>query len=337
MKVKTSPRMHVSRKPEYLCETCLKTFRDKSDFGRHINRKNPCSAPEKPDEEPKLVESNAESHDNVFVEHHSGDEPNEHMQEQGCRAQSQAIPSDRDNADGNDSMPEVLSKITHLFELSESGNEVTELVTPQFSGDEVETCCAPTAEAIPEVSTMDTPEQSIQESTRRKPRAPRKKGVSKPDDGVAVLPLGSENLDHLTSMKYPRLKKLIECKPEPSTVIRMVQAVHLDKKVLQNFNVRIDNTSATVFQRSPATRKCEWVQMSKDAAVEKLVTNGIIHFYNIAHVLEENMKKTNYDELMDYLDKIDTAQNDKEADEDINLDVEAIADGVGAALANRCN
>ena len=76
--------------------------------------------------------------------------------------------------------------------------------------------------------------------------------------------------------------------------------------------------------------------MSTNAAFEKLVTNCIIHFYNIAHVLEENMKLAAYDELMEYLDKIDTSQNDKEADEDINLDVDASADGVSAALAKRC-
>lgn len=338
MKAKTSPRMPLSRKQEYLCETCLKTFRDKSDFGRHINRKNPCSPPEKPtDDSDKPAELIAEE---ISNEHQKPpDQPNEDSGADG-RSDLQDIESSAPDTASLSDVPECGELSNDQNNAERSDVQISEVpecnntdMPEEVSGDTVDVATPD----VPEPATVETPEQNTQESVRRKPRAPRKKGGSKPDEGVAVLPLGSENLDHLTSMKYPRLKKLIECKPEPSTVIRMVQAVHLDKKVLQNFNVRIDNTSATVFQRSPATRKCEWVQMSKDDAVEKLVTNGIIHFYNIAHVLEENMKQSSYDELMDYLDKIDTAQNDKEADEDMNIDVEAIADGVHAALAKRCN
>lgn len=338
-------RMPVSKKQEYRCETCLKTFRDKSDFGRHINRKTPCSAPEKSlSESIKLTEqvSTAEPDaeepcKTISIKNQKNDEPNEPLpfaepaeSSQGCISPRECMEPGRqpDRASSN-LVSECLKQIANAS--SASGTTVQNGgASPSGQKDAVAISSEQEGVKISE----PCPNEAAPEQTRptHKSKAPRKK-VQQDD----VLPLGSENLDHLTSMKYPRLKKLIECKPEPSTVIRMVQAVHLDKKVMQNFNVRIVNdTLATIFQRNSATRKCSWVQMAKNAAVEKLVTNGIIHFYNIAHVLEENMKPAAYDELMEYLNQIDTAQNDKEADEDINLDIDAIALGVTAALSKRC-
>ena len=328
-------RMPVSKKQEYRCETCLKTFRDKSDFGRHINRKTPCSAPETSSPETtRLTDSKAESCKSEIGEEQTPDEPNETLApaeavgpNQGCVSPKECKCQQPDKASSN------LDLGCHEQIANVSASNITLQDTGASPSGEKDTITISSEQEAVKVS-EPCPTESGPEQTRPtlKSKAPRKK--VQPED---VLPLGSENLDHLTSMKYPRLKKLIECKPEPSTIIRMVQAVHLDKKVLQNFNVRIVNdTLATIFQRNSATRKCSWVQMAKDAAVEKLVTNGIIHFYNIAHVLEENMKPAAYDELMEYLNQIDTAQNDKEADEDINLDIDAIAVGVTAALSKRC-
>lgn len=127
-------------------------------------------------------------------------------------------------------------------------------------------------------------------------------------EALQVLPLGSEDVEHLVNMPYKTLRTLVRCTPEPLSLVKMIKAVHFDKKHPANHNVKwIDKETAKVFRRHQKTLRIGWFNDSTTEAVTCLITTGIVHFYGIAEVLEENMKKSKYEELCQYLDNLDTA------------------------------
>ena len=73
---------------------------------------------------------------------------------------------------------------------------------------------------------------------------------------VHVKHLGKENQDHLTSLTYKELKKLLKLTPDHETLMAMICFVHLHEQHPENRNVRLTGEDDV----AEVKRKGRWVK-----------------------------------------------------------------------------
>ena len=122
---------------------------------------------------------------------------------------------------------------------------------------------------------------------------------------------GSESIDHITALSYEQLKKTLQLRPNNETIFRMIKLCNLNKEYLENANFKLTSATAPtalVFKRG------RWREMPTRQAILTLISNSILKFFDIEHLLEAHMQPRLFKDLADFLESCETLVNRNQID-----------------------
>lgn len=121
---------------------------------------------------------------------------------------------------------------------------------------------------------------------------------------------GSETQDHLESLSYSDLKKVLKLTPDHESLLRMIAFIHLNDQVPENRTIKLDDKDSSVIS---VYKRGRWREQNADKVLYDMICRNRLRFVDLEEILSKNMAKNKFLELTQYLIKAEDMANSEDA------------------------